>query len=49
MAQVSVRPASDAPEVDGTFTLSGVPECTDGDDDCDDNHVDIAVFPLARE
>jgi hypothetical protein len=47
-ARISVRPPSDAPEVDGTFTLSGVPECAEGDT-CDDDPVDIAVFSLARE
>ena len=48
-ARISVRPPLDAPEVDGTFTLSGVPECAEGDEGCDDDSVDIAVLPLARE
>lgn len=48
-AKISLRPPADAPEVDGTFTISGVPPCTEGDEACDDDPVDIAVIPLEQE
>jgi hypothetical protein len=47
-AEISVTPAADAPEIVGTFTISGVPVCPEGDT-CDDDPVDIAVIPIERE
>jgi hypothetical protein len=46
--EITLRPPTDAPEVEGTFTLDGVPPCPEGES-CDDDPVDLAVFSLERE
>jgi hypothetical protein len=42
-AEISIRPPTDAPEIDGTFTVTGVPVCTGDDYPCASDLFDIWV------